>query len=451
MEKLTITDIISFTSGKQLISNTNQNVDIIITDNRDVKPNCLFIPIIGETHDGHKFMEAAYDAGCRNFLIDENHSFQKEDINLIEVKDTILALGDIAKNYRLRYNIPFIGITGSVGKTSTKDMIYSVLNEKYTTLKTLENYNNNIGLPKTLLNLNKKTEIAIIEMGMDQKGQISYLSGLTLPETAVITNIGMSHIMNFENQEGIFQAKMEITENLKNSNTLIINGDDNFLKTLKDQKLPYNLITCGFEENNDIRCINYQINNDNITFTAKYNNQEEEFTIPTLAKHNILNALIAIAIGSKYNLTLSEIKQGLANYTPSSNRLDIIKINKYTIINDTYNASYDSMKSALEVLNTFNTRKVAILGDIFELGEKAKEIHSNVGKLVNSDILITIGDNSKYIGESAKNINPNNYSHFNTKEEFYKEISNLLKPNDTILIKASHGMNFKEIVDFLKS
>lgn len=453
MEKLTIKEIILSTNGKLLQKNNNDQIKSIIIDNRHVEPDCLFIPIIGEVHDGHKFMESAYENGCKNFLIDENHNFFKEDINLIEVTDTKKALGQISKAYKEKFKIPFIGVTGSVGKTSTKDMIYSVLKEKYNTLKTKENYNNDIGLPKTILNLTKENEIAIIEMGMDKKGEISYLANIVNPNIAVITNIGISHIEHFENQEGIFNAKMEITENLTENDILIVNGDDNYLKKLKTQKKSYKLITCGFQEDNDIYCSKYQIKENTIEFETIYNNKKDTFTIPTLAKHNILNAMIAIVIGQKYNMNEKEIKKGLLNYEASSNRLNIIKTASNTIINDTYNASFDSMKSALEVLGTFKTRKVAILGDIFELGSLSEKIHTNVGKLIESDILITIGTDSKYIGKGAtdKGFNVNNYYHFDNKEKFYKEAKNIIKKDDTILVKASRGMKLEEIVEFLKA
>ena len=447
METLSFEKIHSYLTGN-LISNNNKN-DIleIVIDSREATDKSLFIPIIGENHDGHKFLESAYENGCRSFLIDKNHKFDKNDINLIEVKDTKLAYGEIAKNYKRELNIPCIAITGSVGKTSTKDMIYGVLSEKYNTSKTIGNLNNDIGVPKTILKLNKSHEISIIEMGMDKKGEISYLTNLVKPNIGVITNIGMSHIEHFENQEGIFNAKMELTEPFNENNILIVNGDDKFLKQLKNKNKKYKIITCGFEKENDIYCEDYEVTSNGATFTCIYNGEKHKYTIPSPAKHNILNAMFAIAIGNIYNLTENQITKGLQNFKLSSNRLDIFKTKDYTIINDTYNASYDSMMSALEVLNNFNTRKVAILGDIFELGSYSEEIHRKIGKNIKCDLLITIGNNSKYIYEEAKE-KIESYHH-STKEEFYQNM-NILEKEDTILVKASRGMELEQVVEKLK-
>ena len=446
MRKISIENIVKYTNGNLLKKGDESFVERICIDNREAKEKDLFIPIIGEVHDGHKFMEGAYENGVRTFLIDEKHSFEKDDINLISVKDTTLALGDLSKGYKETFDIPFIAVTGSVGKTSTKDIIYSVISTKYKALKTKENFNNNIGLPRTLLSLEDE-EMAIIEMGMDHKGELDYLSNLVNPDIAVITNIGQSHIMNFEDgQDGIFKAKMEITNGLKNNGTLIINGDDKYLRTLKEQNYDYKLITCGFEEDNDIYCKSYELINDSMKFIAVYNGEEHEFVIGSPAKHNVLNSLFAIAIANIYNIEEESIRKGLNDFKLSSNRLDVIKTDKYTIINDTYNASYDSMKSALEVLNNYDTRKVAILGDILELGDYSEEIHRNVGKLITCDLLITIGEDSKYINEE---VNIENY-HFDTKEEFYEKESELLKDGDTILVKASHGIGLLEVVEYLQ-
>ena len=259
MEKLKIQEIISFTKGIKIQETKNQDITKISIDSREVDQDTLFIPIIGEKFDGHTFMESAYNLGCRNFLCDENHEFNKENINLIKVKDTKIALGHIAKGYKEKFNLTTIGITGSVGKTSTKDIISSVLSQKYNTLKTQGNQNNEIGLPKTLLNINKKTQIAVIEMAMDKKGDLNYLTNIVHPNIAIITNIGMSHIMNFKNQEGIFYSKMEIANSLTSKDTLIVNGDDKYLKTLKNKQHDYKLLTYGFEESNDIYCKDYKI------------------------------------------------------------------------------------------------------------------------------------------------------------------------------------------------
>lgn len=448
MEKININDIKNYTNGELKQTNKNNQITKISIDSRDINEETLFIPIIGAKFDGHNFMNSAYEKGCRNFIEDENHNFQKKDINIVKVKDTTKAFGLIAKGYKEKFNIPLIAITGSVGKTSTKDIITSVLKTKYNITKTQGNLNNEIGLPKTLLTITNKTQIGVIEMGMDKKGEIDYLTNLVNPNIAIIINIGMSHIMNFKNQEGIFNSKMEIVNGLKENGLLIVNGDDKFLKTLKNKKHNYKLLTYGFEKDNDIYCKNYEIKETNSTFTCVYKEKEYNFTISSIAKHNIGNALIAIILGFKYNLTQEQIQKGLLEIELSQNRLDITKTNKYTIINDTYNSSYDSVTSALEVLNNFKTRKVAILGDILELGDYSKEIHQKIGKNIKCDVLIAIGTEAKQIYEEAKQ-NIESY-YFLTKEEFYDKIPTILQEEDTILVKASRGMELDKVVEKLK-
>lgn len=452
MLKLSLDEIVKATKGKLLLNN-NKEVEYISTSSKDIKENTLFIPIKGEKYDGHAFLEDAYNNGCRIFLIDKNHEFYKKDISLIEVNDTLLALGSLARFYLDKFNVDLIGVTGSVGKTSTRDIIYSVLNEKYKTLKNELNYNNEIGIPKTLFNLDYSYEKAVIEMGIDKKGDISYFKTIAPLKHAVISNIGLSHIANFKNQEGIFHAKMEIAKDFNKENTLIVNGDDNFLKTLKDKKLPYNLLTYGFDKDNTIYCVSYEIVNGKINFKVKFRNKVYDYTIPSIAKHNIYNAMSAILIGNLYNLTYEEIKKGLESVSFTEGRLTIINKKDITIINDCYNASLDSIKSALNVLSTFKTRKVAILGDVLETGSYEEEIHKNIGKSIigNTDILILVGNSIKYTYDEVikNNFNKDNIYVFNTYEDVIKNIDNIIKKGDTILLKASHGIKLSNVVEYL--
>lgn len=452
MLKLSLDEIVKATKGKLLLNN-NKEVEYISTSSKDIKENTLFIPIKGEKYDGHAFLEDAYNNGCRIFIIDKNHEFYKKDISLIEVNDTLLALGSLARFYLDKFNVDLIGVTGSVGKTSTRDIIYSVLNEKYKTLKNELNYNNEIGIPKTLFNLDYSYEKAVIEMGLDRKGDISYFKTIAPLKVAVISNIGLSHIANFENQEGIFHAKMEIAEHFNKENTLIVNGDDNFLKTLKGKKLPYNLLTYGFDKDSTIYCVSYEIVNGKINFKVNFKNKVYDYTIPSIAKHNIYNAMSAILIGNLYNLTYEEIKKGLESVSFTEGRLTIINKKDITIINDCYNASLDSIKSALNVLSTFKTRKVAILGDVLETGSYEEEIHKNIGKSIigNTDILILVGNSIKYTYDEVikNNFNKDNICVFNTYEDVIKNIDNIIKKGDTILLKASHGIKLSNVVEYL--
>ena len=446
MLKLSLDEIVKATKGKLLLNN-NKEVEYISTSSKDIKENTLFIPIKGEKYDGHDFLEDAYNNGCRIFLIDKSHEFYKKDISLIEVDDTLLALGSLARFYLDKFNVDLIGVTGSVGKTSTRDIIYSVLNEKYKTLKNELNYNNEIGIPKTLFNLDYSYEKAVIEMGLDRKGDISYFKTIAPLKVAVISNIGLSHIANFENQEGIFHAKMEIAEHFNKENTLIVNGDDKFLKTLKDKELPYNLLTYGFDEDNTIYCVSYEIVNGKINFKVNFKNKIYDYTIPSIAKHNIYNAMAAILIGNLYNLTYEEIKKGLENVSFTEGRLTIINKKDITIINDCYNASLDSIISALNVLSTFKTRKVAILGDVLETGSYEEEIHKNIGKSIigNTDILILVGDSIKYTYDEVikNNFNKDNIYVFSTYEDVIKNIDNIIKKVIQFFLKHHMVLNYQ--------
>ena len=455
MKKLSVKELVIATNGKLLCGDENILIDNVVIDSREVNTSSLFIPIIGEIHDAHKFMDNCYQSGCRTFLIDENHTFDKENINLIQVKDTTIAFGSISKYYRNLFDVDCIAVTGSIGKTTTKDMTYSVVNTKYKTLKNLENLNNEIGVPKTLLNLDDTYEKMIIEMGMQHKGEINYLKDLANPRIAIITKIGMAHIEFFENgKQGIFDAKMEVVSTFDDNNILIVNGDDDYLKTLKTKNLKYKLLTYGFDSSNDMYCKKYSIS-DVANFTIVYQNKEYEFTIPTPAKHNILNAMAAIITGFILDIDYLDIKEGLANYESSKNRMDIFRKDDITFINDSYNANYDSMMAMIDVLSSYETRKVAILGDMYELGKEEENTHKEVGKYLkekNIDILITVGHISNIINESAikHGFDKNNSYHYNDKDELLKKINSLIKKNDTVLIKASNGVKLFEIANYYK-
>lgn len=454
METLTIKEIKNCTKGKLIIKGLDSLIKKIVIDNREVIDNSLFIPIIGETHDGHEFMEQAYMAGCRNFLIDENHTFNKKNINLIRVKDTTKAFGDIARYYRQKFKIKIVGITGSVGKTSTKDIISSVLSVKYKTLSTIGNLNNEIGIPKTLFNLDSSYEVGVLEMGMSYQGDIDYFTSIIKPDIAIISNIGMSHIENFDDQIGIFKAKMEIVKYFNEHNTLIINGDDKYLKTIKQEKSSYKVLTYGFDKDNDLYCTSYKIVNDKIVFHCLINNKDEEFIIPSIAKHNIYNAMAGILVGLQLNLTIEQIRNGLKTFKLTEGRLTIINKKDLTIIDDSYNASADSTISALDVLKTYSQRRVAVLGDILETGAYDERIHRQIGKNIKGkvDFLITVGNSSKYILDEAlkEGFKIENTCYFNNYEEVIKEIKNILKVNDVVLVKASHGIKLSEVVTYLK-
>lgn len=456
MISLTVEEILKSTEGQLISGNENDEISQIVIDSREARQDHLFVAVIGENKDGHKYIKSAYEQGCRSFLIsDEN--FLTEEIqgaNIIKVENTEIALGKIAKYYRGAFDIPVIGITGSVGKTTTRDMIYSVVSNKFKTLKNEKNLNNQFGVPLTLFNLNREHECAVIEMGMCGFSEIEYLVDIVRPRIGVISNIGMSHIENLGSQEGIFKAKMEITTFFDESNTLVVNGDDKFLSTVGEEEKPYSVYTFGKDKKNTIYYKDVEVVGDGKTrFTVVFEGEEQRMEIPTVGEHNVYNAMSAILVGRGLHMSFEEIQEGLSNFVPTENRQDVIKTDKYTIINDVYNASPSSMIAGIKVLNLYNTRKVAILGDCLEMGDFAEEGHRSVGKQAvrRVDVIITTGKAAKFVGIEAqeRGFDLSKIYHFETKEELINELDKILEPNDTILVKASRGMKFEDIVSHL--
>ncbi len=456
MEYLTIKELILASEG-QLVSKCNEEtiVSNIVIDSRKAGKDSAFVAIVGENLDGHNFINLAINQGCKTIIKNKNNNvdIENKEVNVIEVSDTEIALGDIAKFYKNKFKIPFIAVTGSVGKTTTRDMVYSTISAKYNSLKNVGNLNNQFGVPLTLFNLNKEHECAVIEMGMSGFNEIEYLANIVNPQIGIISNIGYSHVEHLGSRDGIFKAKMEIATNFDENSLLIVNGDDDCLKTLKTKVLVYKLRTFGFDKDNDIYCESYEMDEESINFVAVINGKKEELFIPTVGKHNIYNAMAAILVGLNINMTIEEIKDGLKNFQCTKNRLDIIKKDKLTIIDSVYNASIDSMSAALNILGRYENRRVAILGDMFEMGEFAEFGHRQVGKaaLGNIDIMIAIGKDSEFIVKELKenNMNENNLYHFETKEEAIENLDNIIKDDDVILVKASRGMNLEKVVEYL--
>ena len=456
MEYLTIKELILASEG-QLVSKCNEEtiVSDIVIDSRKAGKDSAFVAIVGENLDGHNFINLAINQGCKTIIKNKNNNvdIENKEVNVIEVSDTEIALGDIAKFYKNKFKIPFIAVTGSVGKTTTRDMVYSTISAKYNSLKNVGNLNNQFGVPLTLFNLNKEHECAVIEMGMSGFNEIEYLANIVNPQIGIISNIGYSHVEHLGSRDGIFKAKMEIATNFDENSLLIVNGDDDCLKTLKTKDLVYKLRTFGFDKDNDIYCESYEMDEESINFVAVINGKKEEFFIPTVGKHNIYNAMAAILVGLNLNMTIEEIKDGLKNFQCTKNRLDIIKKDKLTIIDSVYNASIDSMSAALNILGRYENRRVAILGDMFEMGEFAEFGHRQVGKaaLGNIDIMIAIGKDAEFIVKELKenNMNENNLYHFETKEEAIENLDKIIKDDDVILVKASRGMNLEKVVEYL--
>ena len=502
-----VQDFLKLIDGKIITGSGETVVNDFYKDSRLVRKNGTYIAIIGEKFDGNDFVEKAIDAGASVCIISKENAnvvekAKKNNTTLILVADTLKALQGIAKYKRSLFNIPVVAVTGSVGKTSTKDMIASVLSSKYNTLKTKGNMNNNIGMPMTILELNDENAM-VVEMGMNHFGEIELLTDIAKPTIAVITNIGTAHIGNLGSRENILKAKLEILDGMKKK-ILVINNDNDLLHKfyLENKDNPeIEIHTYGIENESEVMGYNIRLGEDSSWFDCRIENDSEnkssvnnisirrnhtiendlenkssvnnvsigkentidndvnnEFSVevPVGGLHFIYNSLCAITVANLLNLNQSEIKCGIKNFVPTKNRMDITKLkNGVTIINDSYNASFDSMQMLLNYLSNFTAkRRIAVLGDMLELGEFSKELHEKVGKEVaknNVDILIVSGENSKYIAEKAikDGMNKENVYYFDNGNKIYNFVKKIWREGDCILFKASNGMRFFEIADKL--
>lgn len=457
--QLTIQEILSETGGKCLNNQEYGNtiIENIFTDSRQKVNKGLFIPLMGEKFDGHDYINQVYSMGAIATLTAKQEVIDNRLIT-IYVEDTREALLSLAKYYNKKFIRPIIAITGSVGKTTTKEMVTSVLETAFKVHKTVGNFNNDIGVPKTIFSLSPDDQVSVIEMGMNHFGEISQLSKTVNPDFAVITNIGTAHIENLGSREGILKAKLEILDGLKPNGKVIINGDEPLLFDIKQD----NWITVGLHPKVDFNAsLDYFATNivsyNKMTKAIVYTPTSEFLIkIPAPGKHMVRNALVAICIAEQLGISTENIIKGIANYQPEKMRMQIIKANEMTIIDDTYNASYDSMAAAIDVLELYLPRnnRVAILGDIFELGDFSEQIHRNIGEYIADhtiDCLYTIGNFARYINEAVTTSTNRIYTkHFDNKEIFIKELNTHIKPGDTILVKASRGMNFEEIVGAMR-
>lgn len=457
--KLSVKKIVEICDASLYCGSEEVICSSFVKDTRILKEGDTYIGIKGENYNGNDFYIDAFNKGVNCAILEkkyfkENDEYKNKPIILVE--DSIKALKQLATYVRNNLNTFIVGVTGSVGKTSTRDMIYSVLNENFKTLKTENNYNNEIGLPLTLLKLTDE-EMAVIEMGMNHIGEIDYLSNITKPNISVITNVGTAHIGELGSRENILKAKLEITNGMDEKGILIINNDNDLLHEyyLKNKN---NIITIGINNESDFQAFDIKENDSSSTFKIKHKDTFYEITCSIPGKAYIYNALIAFAVGFILDIDYAKIANGIKNIKLTENRMEIIKLKKgIKLINGVYNASYDSMKSSLEILKSQSgERKIAVLGTMLELGSFSKELHENVGSLIiNNDVdyLITVGSDAKYIGSKAVSLgfNEERVFSFENNNDATELLKRLIKDNDTILLKASNGLHFKEIVDNLVS
>ncbi len=448
MAEFTVDEVCLATHGKRIGSLYGDRFTGVCTDTRAVKPGDLFIPLIGENFDGHNFIHKAIAGGAAGVLTSRLDLVTDQSVTMILVADTLLALQGLACFHRKRFSIPIIAITGSNGKTTTKDMTAAVLASRFEVLKTEANFNNEIGLPLTLLQLHDHHEVAVVEMGMRGKGQIRQLANIALPTIAVITNVGETHMELLGSIEDIAIAKAELLESIPENGLTILNADNPYVRSMESEAR--SRVTFFGLEQGDVRGEEIHTDEQGMNFICHCTKEEFPVFIPTIGKHNVYNALSAVAIALELRLTADEIRLGLRNYNASPMRLHVQEMSGYLIVNDAYNASPMSMAAAIDtLLEVAKGRTVAVLGDMLELGHIAVEAHRQIGeKLAEGqvDIVLTVGTLASHIAKAAREKGVKTAVACNSHEEAQETLKQILKPGDSILIKGSRGMKMEKII-----
>ncbi|MBO5858610.1 MAG: UDP-N-acetylmuramoyl-tripeptide--D-alanyl-D-alanine ligase [Clostridia bacterium] len=427
------------------ISNLCGSFDAVCTDTRKIEKGSLFIAIRGDNFDGHEFAAKAIELGASAVVCERDCGLGERQIL---VESTRQALLDLAGYYRSLFNIPVIGVTGSVGKTTTKEMVHAVMSVKYNTLKNEGNLNNEIGVPLTLFRLDETHEAAVIEMGMSGFEEIARMTAAVKPDVAVISNIGVSHIEKLGSREGILKAKLEILQGMKADAPVILNGDDDMLVTVSSDSHPitwYGIANknCSFAAENVVTA------EADVSFDATYPDGKTKVELPFPGKHNVYNALAAAAAGSFFGINAQDAFEALKKYVPAGMRQRIVKKCGITFIEDCYNASPDSQAAALAVLGGMGAkRKIAVIGDMLELGSYSEQAHASVGKKAAEnkiDVLYTYGSRSLETAKAATG-GVATVKSFSDKQELSDELSAMLEEGDAILFKASRGMKLEDVI-----
>ncbi|MBP3446167.1 MAG: UDP-N-acetylmuramoyl-tripeptide--D-alanyl-D-alanine ligase [Clostridia bacterium] len=445
MKKLLLSEIASAVGGT---ANGEAEISGICIDSRLCEEGLLYIAIHGENFDGHNFTASALENGATAAMI--HHDVDCEGL-FIRVDDTREAFLRLANWFRSTFDIPVVGLTGSVGKTTTKEMTWAVLSEKYNTIKTEGNLNNDIGLPRTLMRFEEDTQAAVIEMGMSNKGEISVLSKTAEPTIAIISNIGVSHMESLGSRENICAAKLEILDGLREGCPILLNGDDPYLASAKIEGHP--VIYYGINDKFcDFRATDVRQDDDTTSFVINYGEGEtQNVTIPTIGIHNVYNAVAAFAAGLQLGVTPEQAAEGLKKYQPSGMRQRVKIVNSIRFIEDCYNASPDSQQAALRMLSTVQAkRKIAVLGDMLELGAISEEAHKNAGLLAarnRIDVLMTYGELSQATAERALECGVPVVKSFLDKTELADTLVSFLQEGDAVLFKASRGMALEDVIN----
>lgn len=463
MKNLTIKNIAAVTGGICYGLEEKQNLEVsaVVTDSRKAQKDCLFAAIKGERADGHHFVRQVCQAGGIA-LVENRECLDFPGAEAVLVPSTLEAIKKIAAFYLRQLAIPVVGIVGSVGKTSTKELTASVLSRGYRVLKTEGNFNNELGVPLTIFRLTPEDQLAVLEMGINHFGEMHRLAEITCPETVVFTNIGYSHLEFLGSRDGILKAKSEVFDFIRPGGHIILNGDDDKLITVQDvhgiRPVFYGIKNqeCAFRAR-EIRSLGFS----GSSFVLVTPAGEIPVTVPAPGIHMVYNALAAAAAGITYGLTLEQVRDGIAAAPSLSGRFQVIRTDYLTIVDDCYNANPGSMKASLGILGTLPGRRVAILGDMGELGEDTEALHREVGSYAGKlrlDLLCTVGTLSRKLAEAAAEENPElSVRSYDRVEELLDALQDqtaeqpLLQKNDTVLVKASHFMNFGRIVEALKN
>lgn len=426
-----------------------KEITAVSTDSRKIEEGCLYVPIVGARVDGHSFIPQVMEKKALVTLAEKD--LGETGFPWIQVESSLQAVKDLAEEYVKILNIPVVGISGSVGKTSTKEMIASVLSVKFRVLKTLGNFNNELGLPLTVFRLRDEDQIAVLEMGISDFGEMTRLARIARPSVEVITNIGWCHLENLGTRDGILKAKTEMFDWIRPGGTIILNGDDDKLSTIEDVR-GIRPVFFGLQDTFPVWAD--QIENLGLMgmkCCIHVGDSCKTVHIPLPGQHMVYNALAGAAVGLAFSMSLEEICEGIEKLKPLSGRFNILSLAGRTVVDDCYNANPVSMKASLEALEQGTGRKVAVLGDMGELGENEEKLHEEVGEFAGGlqlDVLYTVGTLTRGLSQKAREVNPRLVTrHFDTLEELLPVLMEATAPGDTVLVKASHFMRFEKIIE----
>lgn len=444
--RLKISEILSATGGKLLCGNADTVVTSFMADSRQVKGGTMFIPIQGEKVDSHIFMDSVFENGAAAAFTEKELAPREQPLILVE--NSREALQKAAAYYRSSFEIPVVGITGSAGKTTAKEMVALALSSKLKTLKTAGNANSQVGVPLTVCGLRKEHQAAVVEMGVSLPGEMERIAEVVKPGYAVVTNIGVSHIEFLGSRENIMEEKLHIADYLAADGVLFVNGDDDLLGTLKERKKGYRIVTFGVSRDCDWKASQLRQADNGIFFTCEYRGGSLQAFVPAAGVHNVRNALAALAVAHTLGVELESAVRAIGTYKPPAMRQQILKAGEVTIIDDSYNASPDSMKGAIDILVTLKTqgRKIAALADMLELGQHGPEEHLKIGKFAAAkkvDLLVCVGELAQ---KYCEGYGSETCVCLPSAKDALEYLKPLLQPGDTLLVKGSRSMKMDEIV-----